>query len=121
MGKPPYSDLTGHDLELAQRWLDAMAWLRHAADPTQGRRFDTNVSKSADKPIPGQSTRRYRNAVRRIRAGMETLCEKAELALDDPTTPRKGRLWCPKCGRGGRPGAELCDRRECAGVELEER
>ena len=107
MSRPPYRDLTGIELELAQRWLDAMAWLLHAADPQQSRPNDTNVSKSAETPMPGQSTRRYRNAVRRIRAGMEALCEKAELALDDPT-PQRQRLKCPECGRGGPRQAKFC-------------
>jgi len=96
-----------------------MAWLRHAADPAVSQSFDSHVARSADTPLPGQSTRRYRNAARRIRAGMETLCEKAELALDDPM-PTRQRLRCPRCGRGGRPGAEVCDRIACVGAILEE-
>ncbi len=114
------SEFHDSDKRLALRWLVAMADLRLAADPTPGRTIDTNVSKSAERPLPGQSTRRYRNAVRRQVAGLERECEKAELALDDPSPP-KNRLRCPNCGRGGRPGAEVCDRRECAGTELDER
>lgn len=120
MGRPPFEDLTPADIDQAQRWLTAMAWLRHAADPSQGRAIDVSRGRSAEKPEPGQSTRSYRNAVRRIRAGMEALCEKAELALDDPY-PKTNSRRCPKCGRGGRPGAEICDRKTCNGTELEEK
>ena len=120
MSKPPYKDLTPADWELVHRWLDAQAWLRHAADPVQGRAFDRSRSRSADRPLPGQSTRRYRNAARRAAEGLRRECEKAELALDDPIPKQRGRK-CPLCGRGGRPGAEICDRRDCQGVELEEK
>lgn len=120
VGKPPYDDLNVADLELVQRWVDGMAWLRHAADPSNGRALDRSRGRSAETPEPGQSTKRYRNAVRRATDGLRRECEKVELALDDPTPRTRGKR-CPKCGRGGRPGAEICDRKQCAGTELEEK
>ena len=75
-------------------------------------------SRSANVPEPGATTRAYRAAEKRVLRKLRAVAREVEAALEDPAPDRPRRRSCPRCGRGGRPGAEICDRKACNAAEL---
>ena len=102
------------------RIATSLGHLDDAAHPlTAPSETSGNGGRAASTLTPGAATRSYRRARERIRRRLNDLARDIDRVLDDPSPPRQPRKRCPKCGRGGRPGAEICDRAVCEAAVLE--
>lgn len=102
-------------------YVIACAQLREATHPLVAPRQDGVRNKSAERPSPGAGVHpRLVSKLRYVRRERRRLTKEIHHVLDDPdaSPPRRKGKICPKCGKGGRLGAEACDRLRCNGAEL---